>query len=75
MKVFLAYVQKNILGQKTQRDEKPGENKSNTEYFFKSMNNNNNTKIDVVEDKFPKNELEDFNIEEINNTNNKFIVY
>ena len=44
MKEFLAFTQKNILRQKTQRDEKPGENKSNTENIFKDMNNNNNTK-------------------------------
>lgn len=53
-------------GIKDSRDE--GENKSNTEYILKNMSNNNNTKIDVVEDKFPKNDdvssLEDFNIKE-----------
>jgi hypothetical protein len=54
MKEFLAFTQKNILRQKTQRDEKPGENKSNTENIFKDMNNNNNTKIDIIEDKFQK---------------------
>ena len=52
MKEFLAFTQKNILRQKT--DEKPGENKSNTENIFKDMNNNNNTKIDIIEDKFQK---------------------
>lgn len=55
-------------GTKDPRDEKPGENKSNTEYTPKNTSNKNNTKTDVVEDKFPKNDdvssLEDFNIKE-----------